>query len=508
MSMRHGLDSLNQRNRIDSSFTSADVQPYIDYFEDHGTANDNMLAHYLLGRAYHEQGEAPMALQCYQDALAAADTTAADCDYYILVALNGQMADLYHLENLPDNELASLRLAEHYARLDKDTFSVITSFKLMMRPYWLKNQIDSVVFIAHESSRRYREAGYPEAAARVLSTLVNISLDGNRFEEADSMLKIYRSSSGLFDEYGRIARGYELYYYQEGRLQLHLLNYDSASTCFRRALEGGYDEAGYRGLLMLYQDRSVADSIVKYSYLFAAANDNAEMVQKVTAMYNYHNSARIAIQKTAEADRLVYVAAVISALLLFVILASFTFHKRYRRKKNAEILGLIQSYKAAKEALEYAEAKNDTLERQATEGKDQVALLRRQIVNYEAEIRNYSADSIHAAFYDTPVYQRFRNLSRHKLGVRPPSRSDWAVMDETFRRHFPQCHAAIAIDNRLTQDESRVCMLIRIGFTNSDICILMEKEKQGVTNLKAHANQKLFKSNSAKGLLENLKKYS
>ena len=72
MSMRHGLDSLNQRNRIDSSFTSADVQPYIDYFEDHGTANDNMLALYLMGRVYHDEGDAPMALQYYQKAIEAA----------------------------------------------------------------------------------------------------------------------------------------------------------------------------------------------------------------------------------------------------------------------------------------------------------------------------------------------------------------------------------------------------------------------------------------------------
>ena len=40
-----------------------------------------MPAYYLLGRAYHEHGEAPMALQCYHDAIDCADTTAADCDY-------------------------------------------------------------------------------------------------------------------------------------------------------------------------------------------------------------------------------------------------------------------------------------------------------------------------------------------------------------------------------------------------------------------------------------------
>ena len=78
--MRAELDSINQRNRNDQPFTAADVQPYVNFFDDHGTPNDRLLAHYLLGRAYHEHGEAPMALQCYQDVLDCADTLSTDSD--------------------------------------------------------------------------------------------------------------------------------------------------------------------------------------------------------------------------------------------------------------------------------------------------------------------------------------------------------------------------------------------------------------------------------------------
>ena len=79
--MRAGLDSINERNRNDQPFTVADVEPYVQFFDDHGTPNDRLLAHYLLGRAYHDHGEAPMALECYQKAAECADTLSADCDY-------------------------------------------------------------------------------------------------------------------------------------------------------------------------------------------------------------------------------------------------------------------------------------------------------------------------------------------------------------------------------------------------------------------------------------------
>ena len=76
--MRAGLDSINVLNRTDKPFTVQDVEPYMQFFDDHGTPNERLLAHYLLGRAYYEHGEAPMALQCFQDAIECADTTAAD----------------------------------------------------------------------------------------------------------------------------------------------------------------------------------------------------------------------------------------------------------------------------------------------------------------------------------------------------------------------------------------------------------------------------------------------
>ena len=101
--MRAGLDSINVRNRNGQSFTVSDVQPYVDFFDEEGTPNDRLLAHYLLGLAYSDHGEAPMALQCYQDAADCADTTAADCDYAQLARVYGQMSGVITGVGSPDH---------------------------------------------------------------------------------------------------------------------------------------------------------------------------------------------------------------------------------------------------------------------------------------------------------------------------------------------------------------------------------------------------------------------
>ena len=97
--MRSGLDSINERNRNDQPFTVKDVEPYVQFFDDHGTPNDRLLAHYLLGRAYYEAGEAPMALECYQKAAEFADTTSKDCDYKQLCRVYAQIADIFYYQN-------------------------------------------------------------------------------------------------------------------------------------------------------------------------------------------------------------------------------------------------------------------------------------------------------------------------------------------------------------------------------------------------------------------------
>lgn len=64
-------DSLN-RNYINIPSDSQLVEA-VAYYDRHGTPNERMRAHYLLGCSYRDMGEAPKALACYHDAADCAD---------------------------------------------------------------------------------------------------------------------------------------------------------------------------------------------------------------------------------------------------------------------------------------------------------------------------------------------------------------------------------------------------------------------------------------------------
>ena len=91
------------------------------FYDRHGDADQQVRAHYLLGCAYRDMGEAPAALQSYQDAIDRADTLSTDCDYRRLMSVYGQMAELFHAQNLPQDELEKAEMYGKYALLIGDT---------------------------------------------------------------------------------------------------------------------------------------------------------------------------------------------------------------------------------------------------------------------------------------------------------------------------------------------------------------------------------------------------
>ena len=83
--MEHLLLRCNAQNKADSLFTSDSLGLLLTrHFDRKGTPNQRMLAHYVLGFAYRDMGDSPSALRCFNEAVAVADTSDANCDIHQL----------------------------------------------------------------------------------------------------------------------------------------------------------------------------------------------------------------------------------------------------------------------------------------------------------------------------------------------------------------------------------------------------------------------------------------
>jgi hypothetical protein len=147
-------------------------------------------------------GEAPQALECYQHAAEVADTTISDCDLYTLYAVYCQMAKLFHSQYLPDDEMQALEVAQLIAWKDKDTLAAIKAFELRVRPYFLKEEKDSMIYVMREARDLYLKTNHKKDAAEAIFSSISIYLDRKQIAEAGHWLKIYEKESRNFDENG------------------------------------------------------------------------------------------------------------------------------------------------------------------------------------------------------------------------------------------------------------------------------------------------------------------
>ncbi len=503
--MRYQLLLADALNKTDRPMPSDNVmQEVVDYYDRHGNANERMRAHYLLGRVYHDMGESPQALECYQQAAEQADTTSADCDLYNLYAVYGQMADLYYSQYLPDDEMQALKNCERIAWKDHDTLSAIKAIELHLRPYYQKNDTDSVLYYVNTSYQLYKKYGYNKEAANILNMKIAICLDRRQYNVASSLLDIYKRESGLFDSEGNIIHGREIRYYDEGRFQLGIGHIDSAIYWFHRVLSYGYKEAGYKGMLDVYKQKHIPDSIAKYAELFAKANDdsyletNMELVSKQTELYNYERNRRLAEQTTYQLEIsrnhniiLGFLIVIIGGLL--VALAS-----AYRRKQKKNLITINKLSQEYAEAQQLLTAEKNEVEHTL---QDRISVL-------QNSLKDYSDSQLSKAFYESDIYKTFFSYKESFHAKEKLTRSQWNTLRSVFSQHFHLFFEHINLTGNLNQEQKDICMLLRIGFKEGEIGCLMDIDGQRVNRLKSQANHKLYGDESAKTLKQNLLSHS
>ena len=513
--MRQRLDYVSQCNRADTVFTEAwlpTVDSLVRYFDRHGNANEKMMVHYLKGRVHHDMGESPIALECYQRATEMADTTQKGCDLHTLAAIYGQMANLFHMQYLPDDEMKALKMVEHYAMKNNDTLTAITAYRLRTGVYFLLNDTDSMLSVTKRSVSLYRKYGRNDLAAQILIMPISVSLDRGQYKEAWKYMQVYEKESGFFDSNGNARQGKGLYYYYKGLYLLSQNQLDKAISLFHKVLSGGFLEAGYKGLLIAYEQKYIPDSIAKYAKLFADANDssylnvNQERVRQVSAMYNYNRSQRLADKKTIEAERYKKIIYIIIGVGVFSVIVLFRIWRLYERNNRNKIL--IWNKKYYDTLTQYQNVRNDLMlsfknfEQYRTGKEKEVEELRQSLSVFLEDKTNPEIWNLELFVSSSSIVKRMHELA---YKAKQPSEVEWDDLRQLLCKHLPSFYKLIKDDKYgLSNQEQNVAMLIRLRFIPTELIALLNLSKQRVTNIRSDINHKLFHEKGTKDLDANL----
>ncbi len=504
--MRYRLHRLNALNKADTLFRSADeARELADYFDDHGTPNEQMLAYYLLGRAYYDIHESPMALSCFQTASEKADTTAADCDFRQLSRVYGQMSNIFYQQGLYEQELECEDLSARYGWKGNDSLTAICSLAGKIYVYKKQKKSDSAIIICEKTINLLDSCGYRKQSASYYASILRELVDKGDILKAKEYMAKYESESGYFDSNNNIETGREAYYYSKGYYYMATNQYDSAEYYFRKELRDGKDfnnqNGGSRGLALLFQKKHMPDSAAKYALYSYEMNDSvyAHMatreVEQVQGMYDYSRNQQIAEKAKEKAEREQRIVwAVLSILVLLMMASAYIAREVYKKRKEMQ-----QAY--SRKVSDLAKAQADivrlrSLAEHTEELSSLIAEKETEMQKMAIEIDSYKEklgtqrESAESRLEESDIYHELTKKAGKAVEL---TNDDWHQVNVLAIETLPNFYKFISSKKlELNDKEFKTCMLVRMHFTPKDIANMLGVSQAYITKLRNNMMPKLF----------------
>lgn len=484
--MRYELLYHKAMNKACITFTSDSVmKEVVDYYDHHGSANERMLANYVLGCVYRDMHEAPMALEYYNKATEQADTTAADCDYGTLYRVYSQMVFLFSKQYLPYQELNAFDKAEKYAYLAKDTFNAIVNYQNQGEVYDFLGKKDSAIAINLQAAKLFKKHGNDYAAAIAFGCNYNYYIEKKDSINAKKAFEAYNSTGYEGNSNYEDAKAYVLY--QKGTYYLFVNKQDSAydnlSLSFKICKSYSIKAATTKALAQYYAKVNQPAMAMKYALQSSEYNDSdliearKTQLQQVQAMYDYSRNQEIAKnaeQKAERSTRMNYMI-VLSCLMLFLLL-SYIYRKQIAIKKKkiavSKLLyedSLLNLKRLQDERAKLVAENDNKLAQVIMEKENTISKLKAEITHIQERYSLSSVSDADLILKDSSIYKKIKFIEVHPK--EKMCEEDWKELADTIEEVVP--NFIPVLKNKLNDKDYQICLLVRLGFSTSLVARLL-----------------------------------
>jgi len=561
--MRYHLLLAKAQNKAAVDFTTDSImKTVVAYYDRHGTHNDRILAHYLLGCVYRDLGEAPHAIACYQDAVDCADTLSSSCDFKTLSCVYSQKADLFTLQLALSDAIDSRNKSIQISLQIQDTLNALYDLTQAASAYIMLNKNDSAEALFLRAKKMYLERDYLKqwAVASLPLAYIYLSQPQQQLDKAKEVLDLYKVESEMFTSDGGLPPSECMYFFNQGQYQETIGHLDSAEYFYRKmfypTMQYSHRDAMYRGLLNVFRQKNDIDSIYKYTQLYCQANDSSvvakdrDLIVQMKAAYNYNRMQQEALHQTQKAAKvrgwlMFFISLAIILLMSFVWL--WTDFKRRRRQKHEELERIRHELAEAEAAYQKETHKLDivksthqkvirliqgdvwssTEEAKKMRAKYNEAQHKINEINalYEERIKRHNEEmeaaqakiddlrqkagidaSIEAAqaFRETYIVKRILFLdskSQYEL-----SENEWGTLVREFGSYYPTLLSDLHQIPALNEKGIRVGILVVLRLRESAIAHFVNLSDTAVSNYKSDINLAFFNEKTSRTLFRNLER--
>lgn len=507
------LEELERQNLADSLMTNDSLAINLcDYFDNHGTPNERMRAHYMLARTYTDRGEAPQALEEFMKSIESADTTAADCDFSKLSRVCGQMAQLLFENNLPRNAISVFRDAYHYSSKADEGAIAVEYYAQQARCYYDLNLPDSSFLIENNAIRMFQEYGDTLSANTEKGPVSYFLAKKGNFSQAKAYIDSYEFHSHLNKQTIEQNENWKLLYYYKGVYYLGIAECDSALYYHYKTLYTSKSPNNLalacKGLYETYAMLHKNDSVAKYALLYAS-NIKKETNTSSTAallsiqhLYNYHSYKSAAESKAIEVMRSKQRNVI---LLLFLLIAlTVSAYAFYRLRKyirlvkhriRAKYASDIHEYSVVKDALREAKGKNAFHEHLAIRAQSNLEDFKKDIENTQNKYSEEDCWGLSDVLQNSSIVRHLRGKA-----AKGEKATDQELVE--FRNKvslfLPETLTTLFMKKTdISTKEKYICLFVFARFSPKEICILMDTKSANLSNTRKRLNGKLFGSDGS-----------
>ena len=484
--MRYELLRHKAMNKACITFTSDSVmKEVVDYYDHHGSANERMLANYVLGCVYRDLHEAPMALEYYNKATEQADTTAADCDYGTLYRVYSQMGFLFSKQYLPYQELNAFDKAEKYAYLAKDTLNAIINYQNQGEVYDFLGKKDSAIAINLQAAKLFKKHGNDYAAAIAFGCNYNYYIEKKDSINAKKAFEAYNSTGYEGNSEYEDSKAYVLClkgtYYMFVNKQDSA--YDNLSLSYKICKSYSIKAATTKALAQYYAKVNQPAMAMKYALQSSEYNDSdligarKTQLQQVQAMYDYSRNqevAKRAEQKAERSTRMNYMI-VLSCLMLFLLL-SYIYRKQIAIKKKkiavSKLLyedSLLKLKRLQDERAKLVAENDNKLAQVIMEKENTIGKLKAEITHIQERYSLSSVSDADLILKDSSIYKKIKFIEVHPK--EKMCEEDWKELADTIEEVVP--NFIPVLKNKLNDKDYQICLLVRLGFSTSLVARLL-----------------------------------
>ena len=479
-----------------------EIDSIVHYFEKHPSNELLPLSYYYAGRIYSDLEDAPQALDYFQKVL--------ECEPQdSLAALaHSQMGSLLLRQRMVTASIEHVQAAYEYDVQQADTTGMIFDLRDMGNAFrCTEDEVDSCLNYYEEALRLATEQGDALMQEELKGSIAVYLIQTDSLQAAWQLLHPL-----LVDINQRDASSASTLRSTAAEYYLKTGNTDSACIFFEQLTESGTlyaKQEAYRQLakhsLAKGDLQKAADLLLNYEKYTdsIAITMQTEALSQADALFNYRLWEREnqRLMKTMTKTKTIAAGAI--GLLLLSGFTMLFLNERNKRKQIVQQLHMErlkevqeQQYKRSLAYMEENEKKMKELEEQMEKAGQENTLLRKTIqklkyANELASIQMQEHQQADKQVKSSSIYQRIQILLNNKesIGINDEI---WKELEEVVEQAYNGFLKRVEDLCPLNWQERNLCLLLKAGFSPSNIAILTAHSKQSISSTRSRLYERSF----------------